>query len=153
MADDDSLSLFDRDPRAQAPLRRAATPPAHAPLAERMRPRDLDEVVGQDALVGAGGPLRALAEAGEPALADPLGPARLREDDARAAARRASPRAPRFVALSAVTAGVQGVREVVDRARAASAGRAPHGALPRRDPPLQPRPAGRAAAARRGAAP
>ncbi|MCU0669949.1 MAG: recombination factor protein RarA, partial [Myxococcota bacterium] len=65
MADDDSLSLFDRDPGA-APARRSGTavPSVHAPLAERMRPRALDEVVGQDAVVGAGGPLRRLADAG-----------------------------------------------------------------------------------------
>jgi putative ATPase len=35
-----------------------------APLAERMRPRRLDEVAGQDHLVSSGAPLRVLLEAG-----------------------------------------------------------------------------------------
>ena len=39
--------------------------PPGTPLAERMRPRSLDEVVGQDELVGEGGVLRLLAERGE----------------------------------------------------------------------------------------
>src|SRR4051794_12893902 len=45
------MSLFDDEP---------ATPAANAPapLAERMRPRTLDEFVGQEALVGPGRPLR-----------------------------------------------------------------------------------------------
>ena len=51
------MSLFD-DP-ADAP-RSGAT--AEAPLAERMRPRTLDEFVGQDTLVGAGRPLRQAIE-------------------------------------------------------------------------------------------
>lgn len=115
MADDDSLPLFARDP-GPAPARpAAATPCSYAPLAERMRPRDLDEVVGQQALVGAGGPLRRLAEAGSlPSLIlwGPPGCGKttlarlLAGDPARCA----------FVALSAVTAGVRDVREVVERA-------------------------------------
>jgi putative ATPase len=39
---------------------------AAAPLAVRMRPRTLDEVVGQDHLTGAGSPLRKLAEQDAP---------------------------------------------------------------------------------------
>jgi putative ATPase len=116
MADDDSLSLFARDP-GPAPARSTAstTPSLHAPLAERMRPRSLDEVVGQQALVGTGGPLRHLAEAGNlPSLIlwGPPGCGKttlarlLAGDPARCA----------FVALSAVTAGVRDVRDVVERA-------------------------------------
>jgi len=37
---------------------------AVAPLAERMRPRQLDEVLGQDHLMAPGAPLRVLLEAG-----------------------------------------------------------------------------------------
>jgi putative ATPase len=44
-------SLFDDDP---GPV----TPPALAPLAERMRPRSLDDIAGQDAILGLGRPLR-----------------------------------------------------------------------------------------------
>ena len=39
------------------------TPEAPAPLADRLRPRTLDEVVGQDHLLGADGPIRRMAEA------------------------------------------------------------------------------------------
>lgn len=45
------MSLFDDEPAA-------AGPPAPSPLAERMRPRTLDEFVGQEALIGPGRPLR-----------------------------------------------------------------------------------------------
>ena len=58
-----SESLFG-DPTPEAP-RVGAAAGARAPLAERMRPRALDEVVGQEHLVGQGGPLRRLVEQGE----------------------------------------------------------------------------------------
>ncbi|HYD27734.1 replication-associated recombination protein A, partial [Brevundimonas sp.] len=38
--------------------------PPDAPLADRLRPRTLDEVVGQDHLLGEGGPIRRMVEAG-----------------------------------------------------------------------------------------
>ena len=38
--------------------------PPDAPLADRLRPRTLDEVVGQDHLLGPGGPIRRMVEAG-----------------------------------------------------------------------------------------
>lgn len=40
------------------------TPQAPTPLADRLRPQRLDEVVGQDHLLGEGGPIRRMAEAG-----------------------------------------------------------------------------------------
>jgi len=39
--------------------------PGKAPLPERMRPSDLDEVVGQGKILGTGGPLRTLIERGD----------------------------------------------------------------------------------------
>ncbi len=71
MPSDDSLDLFPEDPSergAPAPARSPNSPDRpspRAPLAERMRPRSLDEVVGQDALLGPGAGLRALVEADE----------------------------------------------------------------------------------------
>jgi putative ATPase len=50
------MSLFDEEPVA---LPASSAP---APLAERMRPRTLDEFVGQEALIGAGRPLRRAIE-------------------------------------------------------------------------------------------
>ena len=57
------MSLFDGEP--DAPLRSSKTPPhavAGAPLAERMRPRSLEEYVGQEHLLGPGKPLRVQIE-------------------------------------------------------------------------------------------
>src|SRR5690625_1843093 len=94
---------------------------AHAPLAVRMRPASLDEIVGQQHLLTPGSPLRRLVaaqEAGSPAgpasvvLWGPPGTGKttLAYLVARAADRR-------FVELSAVTAGVKDVRAVVEDAR------------------------------------
>ncbi len=88
---------------------------SQAPLAARMRPRSLDEVVGQEHLLGPGAPQRALVEADRVTSLILWGPpgtgkttlARLVADTTRRS----------FVALSAVTAGVKDVRAVIDGAR------------------------------------
>ena len=49
-------------------------PPAEAPLAVRMRPRSLDELVGQEHLLGEGSALRTAIERGEPHSAILYGP-------------------------------------------------------------------------------
>ena len=74
---DDRLALRDRRRRRPLP---------GTPLAERMRPRTLDEFVGQAASARAGPAAAAGARTRRAALADPLGPARHRQDDAGAAA-------------------------------------------------------------------
>ena len=48
--------------------------PADAPLAVRMRPRTLDEMVGQEHIVGEGSALRAAIESGRPHSAILYGP-------------------------------------------------------------------------------
>ena len=96
---------------------------ARAPLAVRMRPRSLDEVLGQDHLLAPGAPLRRLVEPADEArgrgagvssiiLWGPPGTGKttLAHLVARASGRR-------FVELSAVTAGVGRVREVIGDAR------------------------------------
>ena len=55
-------SMADLFPAPQVP---APTPAADAPLADRLRPRTLGEVVGQDALVGPAGPLGRMVAAGK----------------------------------------------------------------------------------------
>ncbi|HET6809520.1 MAG TPA: replication-associated recombination protein A [Acidimicrobiales bacterium] len=85
------------------------------PLAHRMRPRSLDEMVGQGHLVGPGAPLRALIETDRLSSAILWGPpgsgkttlARLVADTT----------GREFVPLSAVSAGVADVRRVIEEAR------------------------------------
>ena len=86
------------------------------PLAERMRPRTLDEIAGQDALVGAGGVLRRLAERGELTsilLWGPPGSGKTTLARVLAAAADAE-----FVSFSAVLSGVKEARAVMETARA-----------------------------------
>ena len=85
-----------------------------APLASRMRPRTLDEVVGQGHLLGSGQPARRLIEA-DGCRGDPLGPAGHGQDHPGRARRQ--PHRTEFVALSAVTAGGQGRTREIARAR------------------------------------
>lgn len=86
-----------------------------APLAARLRPRSLDEVVGQTHLVGPGRPLRLLVERDRLTsviLWGPPGTGKTTLALAIAGSTRAA-----FEQLSAVTAGVKDVREVIAAAR------------------------------------
>ncbi len=85
-----------------------------APLAARLRPGSLDEVFGQQHLLGAGRPLRALVEADRLSSVILWGPPGVGKTTlARLIAERAS---KTFEQLSAVTATVKDVREVIERA-------------------------------------
>ena len=89
-----------------------------APLAVRLRPRGLDELVGQGSLLEPGAPLRRLIEGDTgPATASVVlwGPPGTGKTTLASLAATASGR--RFVELSAVTAGVKDVRDVIDSAR------------------------------------
>jgi putative ATPase len=85
------------------------------PLAERLRPQSLDDVIGQQHLLGPGKPLRVAFESGEPHSMILWGPpgvgkttlARLMADSFDA----------EFIALSAVLSGVKDIREAVERAQ------------------------------------
>jgi putative ATPase len=85
------------------------------PLAERLRPQSIDEVIGQQHLLGPGKPLRVAFESGEPHSMILWGPpgvgkttlARLMADSFDA----------EFIALSAVLSGVKDIREAVERAQ------------------------------------
>ncbi len=86
-----------------------------APLAERMRPRTLDEVVGQQHLLGPGAPLRTLIEADRLSSMVLWGPPGTGKTTlARLVARSTS---AALVPMSAVNVGVKDVRTVVDGAR------------------------------------
>ncbi len=86
-----------------------------APLAARLRPRTIDDVVGQDALVGPGRPLRRLVEQDRLSSAIFWGPPGTGKTTLALAVAGTTARA--FEQLSAVTAGVKDVREVIERAR------------------------------------
>ncbi len=87
----------------------------NAPLAVRMRPRSLDEVVGQDHLLGPGAPLRRLVEGAAPASVLLYGPPGTGKTTLASLVSHATGR--RFVALSALSSGVKEVRGVIDEAR------------------------------------
>lgn len=91
---------------------------SRAPLAVRMRPRTIDEVLGQEHLLTPGAPLRVLA--GE--NAGPAGPSSVilygPPGTGKTTLAHVIARAPgrKFVELSAITAGVKDVRAVMDQA-------------------------------------
>jgi putative ATPase len=87
-----------------------------APLPARMRPRTLDEIVGQPHLLGPGAPLRALIEADRLSSILLWGPPGTGKTTLAAVVALRTNR--QFVSMSAVTAGVKDVREVIGAARA-----------------------------------
>ena len=88
-----------------------------APLAEALRPQTLDEVVGQQHLVGQGKPLRLAFESGKPHSMILWGP----PGSGKTTIARLMARAfdAEFIALSAVYSGVKDIREVMEAAQAA----------------------------------
>jgi putative ATPase len=92
---------------------------ATVPLAERLRPRTLDEVVGQHHLLGPGQPLRAAFERGRvPSMILWGPPGTGKTTIARLVAGAVD---AQFIVLSAVLAGVKDIRDAVERAEAARA--------------------------------
>lgn len=87
-----------------------------APLAQRMRPRTLDDIAGQAQLLGAGSPLRALAAPGSTSSVSIIlwGPPGTGKTSLAHALATSSDR--NFVELSAVSAGVKDVRAAMDAA-------------------------------------
>ncbi|MBC7303826.1 MAG: AAA family ATPase, partial [Nocardia sp.] len=113
-----SDSLFDvpgehpsAEPGADAAFRRDSG----APLAVRMRPANLDEVIGQGHLLGPGSPLRRLVEGSGAASVLLYGPPGTGKTTLASLLSQATGR--RFEALSALSAGVKEVRAVIDLAR------------------------------------
>jgi putative ATPase len=114
-----SESLFDLPGdgahlNTRIPLAAAAT---SAPLAVRMRPGSIEEVVGQAHLLSTGSPLRRLVEGTGAASVILYGPPGTGKTTLASLISHATAR--RFEALSALTAGVKEVRAVVDSARQA----------------------------------
>jgi putative ATPase len=109
-------SLFDM-PGDQPPPGASAHP--SSPLAVRMRPATLDEVVGQSHLLGPAAPLRRLVEGSGAASVILYGPPGTGKTTLASLISQATGR--RFEALSALSAGVKEVRAVIDEARRAAA--------------------------------
>ncbi len=108
-----SDSLFD------VPGDAGSAAPTSAPLAVRMRPASLDEVVGQENLLRQGSPLRRLVEGSGAASVILYGPPGTGKTTLASLVSQATGR--RFEALSALSAGVKEVRAVIDNARRAAA--------------------------------
>ena len=112
-----SNSLFDDDAPAPLSTRQRSGPTNGAPLAERLRPRTLAEVIGQKHLLGDGMPLAVAFASGRLHSMILWGPpgvgkttlARLMADSFDA----------QFIAISAVLGGVKDIREAVEQAQAA----------------------------------
>ncbi len=114
MAGEDALfddGLF----AAQAEERAAERLEVAAPLAVRMRPASLDEVVGQEHVIAPGTPLRRLVEGGGGASVILYGPPGTGKTTLARLVSQATGR--RFEALSALSSGVKEVRAVIEAAR------------------------------------
>ncbi|ADW69411.1 replication-associated recombination protein A [Granulicella tundricola] len=107
------MSLFDTSPLAPASPGRGT-----APLAERMRPRDLDEYAGQQHLLGVGKPLRLAIERDDPASMIFWGPPGVGKTTlAKIIAQKTQ---ASFIEFSAVLSGIKEIKNVMVEAEKAS---------------------------------
>ena len=114
-------TLFDDDPAGAGPVNAGSALPGAAmpgaPLAERLRPACLDEVIGQSHLLGPGKPLRVAFEAHRLHSMILWGPPGVGKTTL--ARLMAGAVDARFIVLSAVLAGVKDIREAVEQAQLA----------------------------------
>ncbi|KAL0444625.1 UNVERIFIED_CONTAM: ATPase WRNIP1 [Sesamum latifolium] len=119
-----SIAFSTSTPRKIRPNKKTlprTPPPPHAPLAERIRPRVLDEVVGQDHILARDGLLRSAIGVGRLPSVILWGPTGTGKTSIAKAivsfCGGCGSSSYRFVSLSAVTCGVKDVREAVEEAR------------------------------------
>ncbi|MGP8269676.1 MAG: replication-associated recombination protein A [Terracidiphilus sp.] len=111
------MNLFDNAPHLPLPSSKRL-PHAVVPLAERMRPRSLDELVGQEHLVGPGKPLRVQIERDDASSMIFWGPPGVGKTTL--AKIVAETTEATFIEFSAVTSGIKEIKQVmVDAAKAA----------------------------------
>lgn len=116
----DLFSAAQPDPDSGAETVSGGVPRTRSPLAVRMRPRSLEDVLGQEHLLGPGSPLRSLA-AGS-ADVGPAGPTSVilwgPPGTGKTTLAHVISRGPgrKFVELSAITSGVKDVRRVMEEA-------------------------------------
>src|SRR3989440_3142216 len=111
----DAEGLFTLEPAGAVAPAGFTAPGPDSPLAVRMRPRTIDELVGQDHLLAPGAPLRQLVTGDSPISVILWGPPGSGKTTIAHLVAGATNR--QFVALSALSAGVKDVRSVIDTAR------------------------------------
>jgi len=109
--DESTASLFPDAEREATPGRPHDEPRPDAPLADRVRPRTLDEIVGQDEILGPGRPLRRAIEQDQLRSLVLWGPPGSGKTTLALVIRRLTK--AHFEAMSAVLSGVKEVREIL----------------------------------------
>jgi len=99
----------------------------HVPLAQRLRPKTLGDVIGQEHLLGDGLPLRLAFESGQPHSCILWGPPGVGKTTLASLMAQASD--AQFIAISAVLGGVKDIRDAVEKAQLAQEGLDPRATI------------------------
>jgi len=109
------------------PVTQATRTANHVPLAQRLRPKTLGDVIGQEHLLGDGLPLRLAFESGQPHSCILWGPPGVGKTTLASLMAQASD--AQFIAISAVLGGVKDIRDAVEKAQLAQEGLDPRATI------------------------